>query len=83
MLQISKDLLRYIWFIFIDEYIALANTILIVTGIIVIIVGLAAFFIPNFARLINVPGGPRLKASIALLVGIIFLIIDYVIQLPG
>ena len=48
-----------------------------------IVVGLAAFFNPNFARLINVPGGPRLKASIAMIVGIVLLIIGYVIQIPG
>ena len=62
---------------------ALANTILIVAGIIVIIIGLAAFINPNFSRLINAPGSPRLKASIALIVGVILLIIGYIIQLPS
>jgi hypothetical protein len=58
------------------DYMALANTILIIVGIIVIIIGLAAFLNPNFSRLINAPGGPRLKASIAMIIGI-------VIQIPG
>ncbi len=61
----------------------LTNTILIVAGIIVIIIGLDTFINPNFSRLINAPGGPRLKASIALIVGIILLIIGLIYQLPG
>ena len=59
------------------------NTILIVVGIIVFIIGLAAFINPNFSRLINAPGSPRLKAVIALIAGIILLIIGLIIQLPS
>jgi hypothetical protein len=62
---------------------ALANTILIIAGIIVIIIGLAAFINPNFSSLINAPGSPRLKASIALIVGVILLIIGLIYQLSG
>ena len=61
----------------------LTNTILLIVGIIVIIIGMAAFFNPNFARLINAPGGPRLKAIIALIVGIIIIFIGVVYQIPG
>ena len=61
----------------------LANTILIISGVIVMIIGLAAFINPNFSRLINAPGGPRLKASIALIAGVILLFIGLVIQLPS
>ena len=61
----------------------LANTILIISGVFVIIIGLAAFINPNFSRLINAPGGPRLKASIALIAGVILLFIGLVIQLPS
>ena len=61
----------------------LANTILIITGVIVMIIGLAAFINPNFSRLINAPGGPRLKASIAFIAGVILLISGLVIQLPS
>jgi hypothetical protein len=61
----------------------LVNTILIVVGIIVIIIGIAAFLNPNFSRLINAPGGPRLKASIAMIVGIIILLIGLIAQLPN
>ena len=62
---------------------SLANTILIVVGIIVIIIGLAAFINPTFSRLINAPGSPRLKASIDMIVGVILLIIGLIIQLPS
>ena len=61
----------------------LANTILIIIGIIVIIIGLATFINPNFSRLINAPGGPRLKAIIALIAGAILLLVGLIIQLPG
>ena len=61
----------------------LVNTILIIVGIIVIIIGIAAFLNPNFSRLINAPGGPRLKASIAMIVGIIIFLIGLIAQLPN
>ena len=57
----------------------MGNMVLLVLGIIVIIIGLAAFFIPNFAGLINAPGGPKLKAVIAFIVGIIFVILSFII----
>jgi hypothetical protein len=60
----------------------LTNTILIIVGIIVSIIGLVAFINPNFSRLINAPGSPRLKASIALIAGVIILIIGIIYQLP-
>ena len=61
----------------------LTNTILLIVGIIVVLIGIAAFINPNFARLINAPGGPRLKAIIALIVGIIIIFIGVVYQIPG
>ena len=45
----------------------IANTILIIVGIIVVIIGIATFINPNFSRIINALGGPRLKAVIALI----------------
>ena len=59
------------------------NTILKVIGIFVIIVGIAALFNPSFAKLINAPGGPRIKAIIALITGIIIFIIGLTVQLPA
>jgi hypothetical protein len=62
---------------------SITNTILIIVGIIVIIIGIISFFNPNFSRLINAPGGPKLKAIIAMIAGIIILIIGFIVQIPG
>jgi hypothetical protein len=56
---------------------------MIIVGVIVALIGVAAFFNPNFARIINVPGGPRLKAIVALIVGIIIAIVGLFIQIPN
>ena len=61
----------------------ITNTILIVVGVIVVLVGIAAFINPNFSRLINAPGSPRLKAIIAMIVGIVILLVGMIIQLPS
>ena len=55
-----------------------ANIILIIIGLIVLLFGIGAFFNPNFARWINVPGGPRFKATIAIIVGIILMIASFI-----
>jgi hypothetical protein len=60
----------------------ITNMIIIIVGIIVIIIGLAAFLNPNFARIINAPGGPKLKATIALVVGIIMILFGLFTSLP-
>ena len=60
----------------------LTNQIMIVIGVIIILIGIAAFLNPNFARIINAPGGPKIKGIIALTVGIIILLIGLVTQLP-
>ena len=59
----------------------LTNTILLICGAIVSLIGIAAFLNPNFARWINAPGGPRLKAAIALIVGIMIIIIGLTIEI--
>ena len=61
----------------------IANTILLIVGVVVVLTGLAAFFNQNFARWINAPGGPRLKAAIALIVGVILIIVGVAIELPS
>ena len=53
----------------------LANTILIVVGALVTLIGVLTIFIPNLARIINVPGGARLKAIIAIIIGLILILI--------
>jgi hypothetical protein len=50
------------------------NLVIIVVGAIISLIGIATFLNPNFAKLINVPGGPRLKAMVTLVVGLIILI---------
>lgn len=61
----------------------ITNTILIVVGVFVTLIGLAAFFNPSLTRWINAPGGPKLKAIIAMIIGIILIIAGLVIQLPA
>ena len=48
--------------------------VIIIVGVIISLIGIGAFLNPNFAKLINVPGGSRLKAMVALIVGLIILI---------
>jgi Kef-type K+ transport system membrane component KefB len=59
------------------------NIILIVVGIIVLLFGIGAFLNPNIARWINAPGGPRLKATIAIIVGIILMILSVIYKVPN
>lgn len=59
------------------------NTIMMVVGVIVILIGVLAFFNPVITRIINAPGGPKLKAVVAIIVGIIILAIGLLIELPG
>ncbi len=60
----------------------LTNTILLICGVTVSLIGIAAFLNPNFARWINAPGGPRLKSTMALIAGIIIIIIGLTIEIP-
>jgi hypothetical protein len=57
-----------------------ANTILIVVGALVTFLGVLTIFYPNLARIINAPGGPRLKAIIAIIIGLILLIVGLAIE---
>jgi hypothetical protein len=59
------------------------NLILLIVGAIVLLFGLGAFFNPNLARWINAPGGPRLKALIALVTGVILIMISLIIEFPA
>jgi len=58
------------------------NLILLVAGVIVLLFGIGAFLHPNIARWINAPGGPRLKAIIATIIGIILIVIAFIIEIP-
>ena len=58
------------------------NIILLVSGAIVLLFGIGAFLNPNLTRWINAPGGPRLKSIIALIIGIIFVIVSFIYEIP-
>ena len=59
----------------------LVNIIFILVGISTAIIGISSIFIPNVARLISFPGGPRLKASVAIIAGIILIIVGLFVKL--
>ncbi len=59
-----------------------ANLILLLVGGIVIILGVLSIFFPGLTRVINAPGGPRLKSIIAIIIGLVILIIGLIIELP-
>lgn len=58
------------------------NIVFIIIGLIITIIGILTFFIPMLARIINAPGGPKLKASIAVIIGIIFILIGLIFEIP-
>ena len=59
----------------------IGNTILLMIGIIVILIGIAAIINPNIARIINAPGGPRIKAIVAIIAGLILLVVGFIFDL--
>jgi hypothetical protein len=60
----------------------IANSIFLVTGTFVILIGLAGFINPNWTRWINFPGGPRLKSIGAIIIGVILVIVSFAIEIP-
>ncbi|KYK24520.1 hypothetical protein AYK24_06050 [Thermoplasmatales archaeon SG8-52-4] len=59
-----------------------SNIILLIVGAVVVLFGIGAFLNPNLSRWINAPGGPKLKGSIAIIVGIILIILGLVVKIP-
>lgn len=51
------------------------NYILIIVGIIVTLIGSLSIFFPSWTRIINAPGGPRVKSIVAIVIGILIFII--------
>ncbi len=49
------------------------NLILLIIGGFVTLIGIATFIHSNLARFINAPGGPRLKASTASIIGVLLI----------
>ena len=55
------------------------NWIFIISGAFVALLGFFGLANPSFTRLINFPGGPRLKATVAIIIGIIFVIAGLIV----
>lgn len=58
------------------------NTVFTAIGVIVLLIGILAFFNPNWTRWINFPGGPKIKAIGTAITGFIFIIIGLLIEVP-
>ena len=56
------------------------NTVLIIVGALLTLLAALTIFIPNLSRIINVPGGPRLKAILSIITGLI-LIVGFIIEI--
>lgn len=59
----------------------IGNTIILIIGAIIILFGIGAFLYPNLSRWINAPGGPKLKAIISIIVGIILILISFIVEI--
>jgi len=57
------------------------NTVLIIVGALLILLGVLTIFIPNLLRIINVPGGPKLKATVSIVIGLILIVVGISVQL--
>jgi len=60
---------------------ATANTIMLIVGAIVVLFGIGVFLHPNIARWVNAPGGPRLKALIAIIAGVSIIFVGLLIEI--
>ena len=54
------------------------NTLLFGIGILVILIGILALFVPSLTKVINIPGNEKIKAIGAIIVGIILTAIGYI-----
>ena len=58
------------------------NQMFLIMGIAVTILGIASFFIEGLTRFINSPGGPKFKAMICTVLGLVFLLLSIFIEMP-
>jgi len=54
---------------------------MIIVGALLILLGALTIFIPNLSRIINVPGGPKLKAIVSIVIGLILIVVGISVQL--
>jgi len=59
------------------------NLIFLIVGIIVTALGFASLVFPSLTQFINSPGGPRIKAVVAICVGIILLLVGVFTTMPA
>ena len=57
------------------------NIVLIIVGALLTLLGALTIFIPNLSRIINVPGGPKLKAIVSIIIGLILIVVGISVQL--
>ncbi|MDG6229248.1 MAG: hypothetical protein QCH96_04730 [Candidatus Thermoplasmatota archaeon] len=53
------------------------SIILLIVGLILVGIGSVSLLNPNLARWINLPGDPRLKASVSIIIGTIIININF------
>ena len=58
------------------------NTIFLIIGTVLVIVGAVSFLLPGLTRFINSPGGPKLKAVISMSIGIFFILLGLLVEMP-
>ena len=60
----------------------LMNTFFSILGIGLLLLGIAGFFIEGFTRFMNAPGGPKMKALICATIGLVFLLLGLLVDMP-
>lgn len=61
----------------------ITNYILIIVGVFVALLGILSIFFPGLTRVINAPGGARVRSIIAIVIGLIILMIGSIVELPS
>jgi hypothetical protein len=61
---------------------SITNYIFIIVGGIVALIGVLSLIFPGLTKIMSSPGSERIKSIIAVVIGLIFLIIGLIIDLP-
>jgi hypothetical protein len=61
---------------------SITNYILTIIGGIVTLIGILSIFYPGLTKIINVPGGERMKSIIAIISGLVIVTIGLVFEIP-
>ena len=60
----------------------LMNTFFLILGIGLALLGIASFFLEGLTRIMNAPGGPKMKSLICTIVGVAFIIFSLTVEMP-